>query len=121
MNRTKRAHCIWQLTRAFTHFLQNSLHVLQIDYSKFKKKKGVVFLSFDILQISSEIKLSLSVFLISSFQHDRLLMLNKVQDVRALQINTEDDFVKIKNVIVSNTHTRYKYNCESDICESSEK
>lgn len=35
MNRTKHAHCsttvlsTWQLTRAFTHFMQNSPHVLQ--------------------------------------------------------------------------------------------
>lgn len=43
MNCTKHAHCCttvfstWQLKRAFTHFMQNSPHVLQNRLLKFKK------------------------------------------------------------------------------------
>lgn len=61
MNRTKHAHCsttvfsTWQLKRAFTHFMQNSLHVLQNRLLKFKKcLYPFVFLHF--INNSSEIK-----------------------------------------------------------------
>lgn len=55
MNRTKHAHCsttvlsTWQLTRAFTHFMQKYLHVLQNRLLKFKKCLFLfVFLHFTV-------------------------------------------------------------------------
>lgn len=66
MNRTKHAHCsttvlsTWQLTRAFTHFMQNSLHLLQ-NRLKFKKcLHRFVFLHFT--NSSSEINTSFCLF-----------------------------------------------------------
>lgn len=67
MNRTKHAHCstrvlcTWQLTRAFTHFMQNYLHVLQNRLLKFKKCLYLfVFLHFT--NSSSEINTSFCLY-----------------------------------------------------------
>lgn len=91
MNRTKHAHCsttvfsTWQLKRAFTHCMQNSLHVFQNRLLKLKKKKkslySFVFLHF--INSSSEIKTSIFfVFRVSHFISASRL--SKVQDVWAV-------------------------------------
>lgn len=128
MNRTKHAYCsttvfsTWQLKRAFTHFLQYCPHVLQ--NRLLKLKKVFILLSFYTLQtVPLRLKTSFfSVFTVSLI-HEKLLMSSKVQDVRALQINTENNSAKIKKkqnkIIVLNTQYTYAFEC--DICELLEK
>lgn len=112
MNRTKHAHCsttvfsTWQLKRAFTHCMQNSLHVFQNRLLKLKKKKkslySFVFLHF----INSSSEINTSIFFVFRVSHFiSASRLSKVQDVWA----------------VANKYWEIAIARGCDVCELSEK
>lgn len=91
MNRTTHAHCSTtvystsQLSRAFTHLMQESLHVLQNRLNSLKKTKVLIFVFFlHFTDSSSEIKtvfLFLEYLSVTHFTMTKIERKCKVQNV----------------------------------------